>query len=397
VGTWVRSLGDLDGDGFDELALTDNRLGSSDTIGLVPGTASGTVFLADLSDRLVADGSVSRIGGLVSGAGDITGDGWDDLVVGFDDAVGFGVMVVAGPVSGTRTTSEGTRIHLDRIRGTFNDAAGGRDVTGDGLADLLLGDVSADDNAVYVLSGPLTGARTVGPPGTFVQDAPTVDQPVRFAGDVDGDGFEDVLVGRADFDYGGAALWLGPVSGVLSLVDHDLVLAITTPDAYAGGELLGPGDLDGDGRDDMLVSATSYDDKGRVAVIRGETGFDGSVRLWRDVPDQLEGILDHEHFGAAMAALGDVDADGRADVAISSPDHRVGGLPDSRGVVYRVHGPISGVQRMNSGIAEEVIASEDGRPRAGHDLASVRSPAGVGILVGAPDHDVIAGWRYDLP
>lgn len=169
---------------------------------------------------------------------------------------------------------------------------------------------------------------------------------VSAAGDLDGDGFDDVLAGdprgsHSGCDEGIVYVFRGPLpEGQLTLGSPDFVIVGEQPGDRAGSGLAAAGDLDGDGFDDILISAPfgetqkGASDGGLVYVVPGPVS--GEVVLWTDPEvERLEGEPDALTFGYISAAAGDVNGDGFDDVLAGSParssEHEPGDWP---GAVY---------------------------------------------------------------
>ncbi|MHC5211513.1 MAG: hypothetical protein ACYTG2_12405 [Planctomycetota bacterium] len=142
------------------------------------------------------------------------------------------------------------------------------------------------------------------------------------AGDVDGDGIDDTLVGTPGDGTAGA---LAGSARVYSGADDSLLLVLTGggPGAQFGASAASAGDLDGDGRGDLIVGAPG------VSRAYVHSGIDGSLL------HALQGVAG-DRFGHAVAGVGDVDGDGTDDVAIGAPEADVGG--DDTGSVSVVSG-----------------------------------------------------------
>jgi hypothetical protein len=231
----------------------------------------------------------------LTGAGDTDGDGFDDLVVG---ASGHpedpGEMYLwRGPVpEGTHDLEDGDTVYHTEAFDSVWDVAGQGDINGDGLGDVAVGvagesSVALGAGAVYVLYGPM-------PPGDHSlseADAKLVHDGeweiagyrVAIAGDVDGDGFDDILIGYGSYgedpeyphaDLGRAVLVRGPVYGTQDL--EPSAYAIFTGDDYgvtAGGDVATAGDVDGDGFDEILISG--YDSGGLAHLYHRPSGHLG--------------------------------------------------------------------------------------------------------------------------
>jgi hypothetical protein len=298
----------------------------------------------------------------VAGAGDLDGDGADDLVVGApldgDDA--GAVYLVYGPVDGTRAVDDvGVR-----IEGLVSDTcgyrtAGGRDVTGDGRDDAIFGcggddAEGADAGAAYVVATAPTSDATTETSALHRlagERAGDKASAVDLAEDVDGDGTDDVLVGAATVSR--AYVVHGPVAG-----DADLGWADTTleqDDGAFGWAVQGVGDTDGDGYGDVVVGSKSVADGASFCsllfVYAGTSaGVDaGSERVLAGVSGSIA-----SEEGYALDGVGDFDGDGRADFVLGAP--YVDTAASNDGAVYLVRGPVTG----DAGVADFPRVQGDG-------------------------------------
>ncbi len=290
TGDWagwsVACAGDTDGDGNDDLVVGAYR---DDTASLDAGAAylirgpiAGSASLATATAKLVGVAHHDYAGFAVAGAGDVNGDGFDDVLVGAESADGGGsasgeAYLVYGPISGTvdLALADATFVGLspgDRL----GSALGGvGDVNGDGTDDLALGAWASTGSrgAAYVFFG---GVGTAAPAGVYSVAAADVvieglspqDELgtwIAPAGDVDGDGTDGLLVGAPGSDTGeaeGGAAYLfdGPLAGpTLSPSAATATYLGGFPDDAAGTSVVGGGDADGDGDDDVLIGAPGND------------------------------------------------------------------------------------------------------------------------------------------
>ncbi|HVS17462.1 MAG TPA: integrin alpha [Planctomycetota bacterium] len=353
-GRSVAAAGDVNGDGYGDLIV---GAAGADTAGQDAGCArvySG----ADGSLLYSIDGPFARarFGTSVAGLGDIDGDGRSDFAVsGQPDGntpqpAGF-VRVYSG-ADGSLIREHVGSGSISRL-GCAIAAAG--DVDGDGVNDLIAGDwrdPTGGNNAgaVRVFSG-AGGAELFVVHGQ--QPNGRLGSSVDGAGDVDGDGRADVIAGAPyEAGKGAAHVWSGADAALLWSFAGD-----SSNDLF-GIAVAGLGDVDGDGLDDVGVGASADDDGGSQAgSARVYAGADGA-ELWR-----FDGNSAFDELGFSLARVGDVDGDGGADFAIGAPGDDAGG------------GPTSGVVRVHAGVAP---------PLSGPQSYCTTSPnsAGDGALMG---------------
>jgi hypothetical protein len=310
-GQSVDGAGDVDGDGADDV-IVGAPLGT-------PPEGSAHVVSGRTGAYLwswTGDAPGDRFGYAVCGAGDVDADGVPDLAVGAPLADGGGTF--AGRVR-VFSGADGAVLH------TFDGAAWDQlgfslgavgDLDGDGRDDLAVGAPLADGTAfnsgsAYVFSG-ASGAALYVLHGAAAGDR--LGSVVRGAGDVNADGTPDLVVGIPAADV--AAIDSGAVE-VRSGVDGALLLAVSGTKA---GEFLevgaGAGDVDRDGYADVLVGSPAADgtgpESGLARLVSGRTGLE--LRTF-------SGRATRDWFGAAVAAAGDTDGDGRPDLVIGAPGH----------------------------------------------------------------------------
>ena len=303
--------------------------------------------------------------------------------------------MVLGPVRRDRDLS---RADCKIVGAAIDDyagysVAGAGDTNGDGNDDVLVGALLDDEGgdaagAAALILGPASGtidlaaadARLLG------EDAVDTASVVAGAGDVDGDGNMDVLVGapnRGSDDAGTAYLVLGPVSGTWSLAIADARFPGEAADDMAGAGVAGAGDVDADGHDDVLVGAWGHDAGGDFAgaayLFFGPTS---GTRGLGTADAKLVGEGVSAGAGAAVDGAGDVDADGHADLLVGSHPYQ-----NMLGAAYLVLGPVSGEHSLATAHAK--LVGELAYDHVGISVAGAGDVDGDGhddLLVGSQRH-----------
>ena len=195
------------------------------------------------------------------------------------------------------------------------------DVNGDGFADVIVGSpgYSSNTGRVYLYMGSRTGLSLSGPISTNVPNS-RFGESVASAGDVNNDGYGDIIVGAPKdstsySEQGRAFVYLGSSTGQLSGPTVCPFEGVPQS-AHFGASVASAGDVDGDGYGDVIVGANTYTNvqsqEGKVFIIRGgSSGLQGI--LWQKESDTASAQL-----GTAVGSAGDVDGDGLGDVVVSA-------------------------------------------------------------------------------
>jgi len=268
--------------------------------------------------------------------GDADGQGQDDYVASDANGTsGAGQVFLFLGEDGSKLTPQDAVLTLtgENAKDYLGwSLASGGDVTGDGIADLLVGatggdGLATDSGMVHAFNVQLRGQQGPEQADLTILGAAEGDQTgskIAIAGDTDGDGLPDLLVGSPDADGGGvsgsgrASLFLGGRSGQVSILDADVTLETESEHLGLGWGLSAGGDVNGDGYDDALVAAHSYSghvrSAGAVFVLLGP--------LSSGAPDDLAsgallGEEDSSWFGYSVSGGHDLDFDDHQDAVVS--------------------------------------------------------------------------------
>lgn len=379
VGQVMTAAGDVNGDGID-----DALIGSSGSSPL-GRTDAGSAFVVfgspDLPDasltalgtrgfRINGATAGDRFGTNIAGAGDVNGDGLDDLLVGAYASDGYRgrAYVIFGKRDGATVDTAALGAGGFRIDGQATEdwlggaVAGGHDVNGDGRDDIVVGAWRADNNSrsrsgsAYVIFGrsatTTIDAANLGAAGYRI-DGPVatanggVANQVAMPGDMTGDGRSEVVIGAASLSAAGSAY---VVFGKASTDAIDLAFPVSGYKITgAAGENLGsglaePGDWNRDGRADLALTANLADNNGRTDsgstyVLYGKaTSTDQAMSAFGPTMGlRVDGALAGKQTGRRIATPGDVNGDGRDDLLLSTYQLDPPGRTNA-GTAYVVYG-----------------------------------------------------------
>jgi len=360
AGSSLSGGGDVNGDGFDDILvgayLNGQGGNSAGKTYLIFGRSTGwskDVNLSNADASFIGERNGEYSGRSVSIAGDINGDGYDDIIIGADGNKQGGdyagkVYLIFGGVSGWK-----------------------RDTMLYDLSASFLGEIM-DDNAGSMVSG---------------------------AGDVNGDGFDDVLIGTPK--KGGSAgktyLIFGKKTGWNNNVDLSLSDASfigENANSFSGIALSGGGDVNGDGFDDILIGAAFNDqgskDSGKTYLIFGKaSGWLRDMDL-SNADAAFYGEAEEDASGISVSNLGNVNGDGYDDILIGAYHNSAGGRYS--GQTYLIYGKETGWNTEHSlSSANASFIGEKGGDKLG------TSVSGAGDVNGDGFDDILIGNLHDWP
>ncbi|MDZ4712487.1 MAG: integrin alpha, partial [bacterium] len=348
-GTSVSSAGDVNGDGYSDVIVGsskyDNPENDEGKVFVYHGSSTGLSVTSNWSAE--SNQSNAYFGNSVSTAGDVNGDGYSDVIVGanfFDNGNTNegGAFVYHGSSSGltliSNWSAEGNQSNSNF--GWSVSTAG--DVNGDGYSDVIIGAQNYDngqsnEGGAFVYHGSGTGlSLTTNWTGESNQGSALYGWSVSSAGDVNGDGYSDIIVGAKNFDNpesneGRAYVYQGSSTGLSATSNWTNEANIANSEF--GNSVSSAGDVNGDGYSDVIIGALAFDNAqsnaGKVYIYNGSaTGLSG-IENWT-----AEGNQQDAYFGLSVSTAGDINGDGYSDVIIGSGNFDNGNVNEGAAYVY---------------------------------------------------------------
>jgi hypothetical protein len=390
----VLGTGDLDGDGDDDLVVTTVRSnGYQGGAWVFTDLPQGEASL-DVGIRL--EGSPDTMGaGRAVGVGDSDGDGLDDLLLGAPYPGSSSLFLLRAPFDEDLNISDAAVRLLGQDGDYPGHGAALVDVSGDGLADALLGAYGSDlgggdSGAVYVVQAPFedgTISLYTAATATMVGAEPGdgVGRVVRSGGDVNGDGLADLLIGaawadRQGEDRGLVQLVLAPFTGTSDLADAELTLLGEAPGHWAGQDVA-LADIDGDGLADPIVGAQGAASELRGAVYAITGGASGERGL-----ESSDLVIHGEQLGWAAGwavTARDIDGDDQAALLVGALG---AGDGDTPGAAYLFEEPQTGAWTTADADARLLGERDDSYTGLGLAMGDLDGDGLGDLIIGAPLH-----------
>jgi hypothetical protein len=371
---------DLSGDGLPDLLVFGAPGGG--LLWVVEASGSGDEEMSTGAFILNPSAEMSAIS--TAFGEDLGGDGAADLVVGSPSANGEAGLaaVFLGPLAGSSDLSSAWALWSGSAGDQAGSVAWAGDLHGTGAAFFAVG--APGSGGIYIAEAERSGNLSLRTDAQWIEGETDT---IASAGDTDGDGLSDMLIGHSSATDGGVVYLLnGPVEHS-HLADADAFFRAEDNSDLFGYAVAGVGDVNGDGHDDVLIgapgNATSGTQSGAAWLYAGPLAGELSPE---DALARIDGSAAKDLTGTAVCGPGDLDGDGYAEVAVSAPDNDEGA--SGGGMVGLFYGPMSGTQSLDRGDA--LFVGEQIDDHLGQSLHGGKDLDGNGrpdIIIGVPGSD----------
>lgn len=326
-GSGIATAGDVNGDGYDDIIVGAGMFSGTYTnegaAFLYLGSATGLDTTP--SWQITGGQNAATLGQSVATAGDINGDGYDDILVSaplYDVAgqTNAGIVYIfTGSAAGLSSTPA-FQLSLGKATTRFGASIAGADVNGDGYSDIVIGayvdDGQTGNDGIYIYHGGLSGPSSI-PTATLRYSQPNTyfGNAVATAGDINADGYDDILVGAPYYDgdkvnEGAVLLYAGSPAGIQTTPLQQF--KSNQPGTLFGLSISTAGDVNNDGYDDIVIGGYGTEQDGAVWIYQGS---DTGMQLATVLKSNQAGAL----FGFSVSLAGDVNNDSFSDIIVGAP------------------------------------------------------------------------------
>ena len=384
-GTSVFTAGDVNGDGYSDVIVGASFNNSSTGKSYIYFGGSAMNNIADVT--MTGETAGNLFGFSVSTAGDVNGDGYSDVIVGAyanNSWTGKSYIYFGGSAMNNIADVTMTGEAAGDYFGSSVSTAG--DVNGDGFSDILVGayryNVNGNNSGrAYLFENSLTGNDIADDFFTGEATGNRFSYSVSTAGDLNGDGYDDFIVGAYGYNSntGRAYIYYGGTT------PNNTAIVVLTGEAtnnYFGASVSSAGDVNGDGYGDVIVGAYGNNSSTGKSYI-----YFGGPTMNNTADVTMTGEATNNYFGASVSSAGDVNGDGYGDVIVGAY-----GNNSSRGKSYIYFGGST----MNN-TADITMSGEAASSLLGYSVSTAGDVNGDGysdVIVGAYVNNIGTGKSY---
>lgn len=397
------TAGDVNGDGFSDTAVV-----SGSTVVVYYGTPSQPAATPywTINDAVgFTQSNVVGFGKAITARGDFNGDGFADIAIGAPEttlatATRAGVVTIHyGPLRGAAGSIRRESLRHQAADTEFGHALASLDFDNDGFDDLVVGAPGWSDGqlkygAAFIFKGTSQGISTAATGLLIKSDraAARFGHSLAYAGDLNDDGFGDLIVGAPGYhdvnaEEGAAFVYLGRAAG--QAITADWLATGKQPLGHFGWKVAGARDLNGDGREEIVVAAPDFN-AGLGAVFTWRGGDPGPVTQGGATGLGPSGTTDGAHhrsdgphpdsgYGYDVELIGDVNGDGRSEILVGIPFLVSGGVR------------VGGVSLQYAGVFPHLMAGDQFEGKFGAVVAAggdINHDGFADFAVAAPYFDV---------
>ncbi len=424
TGGAVANAGDVNGDGIDDMLVGAyvNNSGAGVTYLFYGkgGLDLSTIFASQADVTFTGIAADDWSGWSVSGAGDVNSDGYADILIGAYQAESFagqsylfyGGNALSTSISLSTADVTFTGLAANDLSGFAVSSAG--DVNADGFDDILIGAYGADFNGSssgesYLIYGGASLAASFtldNADTTFLgqADSDFSGYAVNGGGDVNGDGFDDILIGAYGADpgsksasgesyliYGGSGL-----GSSINLLNADVTFSGKSAGDNSGKSVAMGGDVNGDGFADILIGAlfAGSNSGGETSLFYGSESLSGAKSL-NNANISFNGISSNDQSATSVSFAGDVNGDGFDEIIIGA--QYADPASSASGQSYLIYGAKSSVSSIELSNADVTFNGTDSGQYSGYAVSGagdVNADGFADVLIGAYGPNNFTGAAY---